>query len=200
VPDAVPPAPRACRDPTAVLKAAAAAQSSPRAPGYLAAALCARIAQGLDPAIAGDVELAAIGHQLGRKLALRGAPSGTLTSAQRDELRRRTIGASTALASQAGLARLVPIVASVHEHYDGASFPGRRAGEQIPLGARIIAAVSAWCAMRRPRDDRPALSDPEVRIRLATLAGSQLDPDTVICLLGELRGNDPLVQGRWKRP
>jgi response regulator RpfG family c-di-GMP phosphodiesterase len=190
---------RVHRDAVAALLAAAAATSSPRATGQPTAALCARVAGGLAPAIVADVELAAIAHQLGRRIALRGAPAGTLTAATRNALRARIIAAATALATEADLAHLFPILASAHEHYDGTGYPGQCAGEEIPLGARIIAAVSALEAMRRPRDYRPPLNEHDARIRLATLGGSQLDPAVVTRLLAELRAADPLFQPRWRR-
>jgi len=47
-------------------------------------------------------------------------------------------------------------VAMHHERIDGSGYPRGLAGEQIPIGPRIVALADAFTAMMRPRADRPA--------------------------------------------
>lgn len=66
-----------------------------------------------------------------------------------------------------------------HESWDGTGYPDALAGEQIPLPARILAVVDAYCAMSQNRPYRPALSQDEVIAELNKYAGSKFDPQVV---------------------
>jgi len=57
-----------------------------------------------------------------------------------------TIG-QMCLQSVHNLEKVGEIILHHHEHYDGSGFPNRVAGEEIPIGARIICAVSDFCKM-----------------------------------------------------
>src|SRR6185503_6953623 len=77
---------------------------------------------------------------------------GPLTPAEMAEMRRHPeIGAG--IVAPMRFASLVgPIVASHHERWDGDGYPRGLAGEDIPLGARIVAVVDGFDAMS---SDRP---------------------------------------------
>jgi two-component system, cell cycle response regulator len=85
----------------------------------------------------------------------------------------RIIGAAPALASAAKLVR------STHERHDGTGYPDGLAGDQIPLGARIIAVCDAFTAMTSPRPYAPQLTVPQALVELRDGAGSQFDPAVV---------------------
>ena len=70
-----------------------------------------------------------------------------------------------------------------HERYDGGGYPDGLAGEQIPLGARIIFACDAYDSMISDRSYRPALSEAEACAELERNAGTQFDPQVVRALL-----------------
>jgi diguanylate cyclase (GGDEF)-like protein len=91
----------------------------------------------------------------------------------------RIIGAAPALAAAAKLVR------SSHERVDGSGYPDGLAGDQIPLGARVIAVCDAFTAMTSPRTYAPQLTVPEALVALRQGAGSQFDP-TVVDALCEL--------------
>ena len=91
----------------------------------------------------------------------------------------RIIGAAPALAAAAKLVR------STHERVDGGGYPDGLAGDQIPLGARVIAVCDAFTAMTSPRTYAPQLTVPEALAALRQGAGSQFDP-TVVDALCEL--------------
>ena len=88
----------------------------------------------------------------------------------------RIIAAAPALAGAAKLAR------SIHERYDGSGYPDGLAGDQIPLGARIIAVCDAFTAMTFPRPYAAQLSVPEAIAELRRGAGTQFDPTVVNAL------------------
>lgn len=66
-----------------------------------------------------------------------------------------------------------------HEHYDGGGYPCGLAGDQIPIGARIIAVADAFDAMTSDRPYRNALSYKEAIEELRRCAGTQFDPKVV---------------------
>jgi two-component system, cell cycle response regulator len=85
----------------------------------------------------------------------------------------RIIGAAPAPAAAARLVR------STHERLDGGGYPDGLAGEQIPLGARIIAVCDAFTAMTSPRPYAPRRTLSEAVAELRRNAGTQFDPAVV---------------------
>ncbi|HVP75869.1 MAG TPA: diguanylate cyclase [Gaiellaceae bacterium] len=73
-----------------------------------------------------------------------------------------------------------------HEHWDGAGYPDRLRGDEIPLGARIIFVADAWDAMTSERVYRKPLSEREAIAELERCAGSQFDPEVVGAFCEEL--------------
>jgi diguanylate cyclase (GGDEF)-like protein len=88
----------------------------------------------------------------------------------------RIIGAAPALAAAAKL------VGATHERFDGGGYPNGLAGQQIPLGARIIAACDAFTAMTFPRSYAAQRSVSEAVDELRRCAGAQFDPSVVDAL------------------
>ncbi len=74
-----------------------------------------------------------------------------------------------------------------HERWDGAGYPNRLVGDQIPLGARIIFVADAYDAMTSERAYRGALTQHDAIAELERCAGTQFDPAVVKALSDELR-------------
>jgi putative nucleotidyltransferase with HDIG domain len=74
---------------------------------------------------------------------------------------------------------IIPIIYHHHEHYDGSGYMDGQAGENIPLGARIISVADAYEAMTSDRPYRNALSREDALEELRVNAGSQFDPEVV---------------------
>ena len=74
-----------------------------------------------------------------------------------------------------------------HERWDGAGYPNKLAGDQIPLGARIIFVADAFDAMTSDRAYRRAIPERDALAELERCAGSQFDPEVVKALADELR-------------
>jgi diguanylate cyclase (GGDEF)-like protein len=85
----------------------------------------------------------------------------------------RIVGAAPALGRTAKLVR------STHERFDGGGYPDGLAGEQIPLGARIIAVCDAFTAMTSERPYATQLTVQQAVAELHRCAGSQFDPAVV---------------------
>ena len=73
-----------------------------------------------------------------------------------------------------------------HERWDGAGYPNRLSGDQIPLGARIIFVADAYDAMTSDRAYRTAIPHEDALAELERCAGTQFDPAVVKALVTEL--------------
>lgn len=74
-----------------------------------------------------------------------------------------------------------------HERYDGKGYPEGLAGEQIPLGSRIISVADAYQAMTENRPYRPALTQEAAIAQLQAGSGTQFDPHVVDVFIKILR-------------
>ncbi len=74
-----------------------------------------------------------------------------------------------------------------HERWDGAGYPNRLAGDQIPLAARIIFVADAYDAMTSERAYRGPLTQQDALAELERCSGTQFDPTVVKALADELR-------------
>jgi putative nucleotidyltransferase with HDIG domain len=70
---------------------------------------------------------------------------------------------------------VVPIVRHHHENWDGTGYPDGLSGNDIPLGARIMAVVDCYDALTTDRPYRPALSDEEALAIIAERKGTMYD-------------------------
>ena len=101
---------------------------------------------------------------------------GPLDETEWELMRKHTLVGQRIIGAFPSLAPVARLVRSSHERWDGAGYPDGLAGEDIPLGARIILVCDAFDAMRRerpyatPRDQQGALAE----IRRG--AGTQFDP------------------------
>ena len=75
------------------------------------------------------------------------------------------------------------IIRSHHERYDGQGYPDGLAGEEIPLGARILALVDSYDAMTSARPYRSAIGHDEALQEIAGNAGTQFDPGLIAAFL-----------------
>ncbi len=74
---------------------------------------------------------------------------------------------------------IAPLIRHHHERYDGWGYPSGIRGEEIPLGARIIAVADAFNAKVSSRSYRRALPYERAMAEIRAAAGSQLDPAVV---------------------
>ena len=74
---------------------------------------------------------------------------------------------------------VVPIVHSHHERWDGSGYPDGLRGAEIPIGARILAAVDCLDALASDRQYRRALPLDQAMEHVARAAGTEFDPRVV---------------------
>ncbi|HLV85471.1 MAG TPA: HD domain-containing phosphohydrolase [Candidatus Sulfotelmatobacter sp.] len=77
---------------------------------------------------------------------------------------------------------VVPIVRAHHEKWDGSGYPNGLSGEEIPIGARILAAVDCLDALASDRQYRKALPLEEAMAKVAMDSGKSFDPRIVAVL------------------
>jgi diguanylate cyclase (GGDEF)-like protein/putative nucleotidyltransferase with HDIG domain len=75
-----------------------------------------------------------------------------------------------------------PIVRSHHERWDGSGYPAGLVGEEIPIGARILAAVDCLDALASHRQYRPAIPLDQAMNTVKQKAGTWFDPKVVALL------------------
>ncbi len=80
------------------------------------------------------------------------------------------------LACAPSLAHVAELVRSHHERCDGRGYPDGLAGEDIPIGARIISVCAAFVAMMRHRPFSDAITVEEALAEIRKCSGSQFDP------------------------
>lgn len=128
-----------------------------------------------------EIRLASLLHDLGKI----GVPDHILNKAGRlNEEEYTAIKMHPALSMRIieplpHLENLIPIIYHHHERYDGQGYIEGKVGENIPLGARIIAVADAYEAMTSDRPYRSALAPDEARLELRRNSGSQFDPTVV---------------------
>jgi response regulator RpfG family c-di-GMP phosphodiesterase len=112
---------------------------------------------------------------------------GNLTPADFKEINRHPT-ASVEIIQHVGYFKdILPLVESHHEWYDGSGgYPKKLKGEQIPLGARILAVADAYDALTCQRPHRPSLTTDQAAQVLKRGAGKQWDPRIVETFLKKL--------------
>jgi diguanylate cyclase (GGDEF)-like protein len=162
------------------------------------AALAVRVARrfGLTGEQLDEVARAAELHDVGKvgiPDAILNKP-GALTQGEWDFIHQHTILGERILHAAPALRPIARLVRASHECWDGSGYPDQLAGDQIPLGARIVAVCDAYEAMTTNRPYRAAVSDAEARRELRAAAGGQFDPAVVDAFLEALDHDVPVLE------
>ena len=94
-------------------------------------------------------------------------------------IRRHTITGERIVAGAPALAEVGRLVRSCHERWYGAGYPDELAGEEIPMGSRIIAVCDAFDAILSERSYQSARSASAAMAELRSCSGSQFAPAVV---------------------
>jgi diguanylate cyclase (GGDEF)-like protein/PAS domain S-box-containing protein len=141
--------------------------------------------------------LAALLHDIG-KIAISESildKPGPLNAEEWKAMRRHSEIGHRIVSSSPDLLDVAEGVLHHHERWDGKGYPHGLRGRDIPISARIIALADAFDAMTTDRAYHSALSQGEAVAEIATLAGSQFDPELArefLAMLAEDKGDSDL--------
>jgi len=119
---------------------------------------------------------------------------GRLTPEEFDKMKIHTAVGAEILERVAFPYAVAPIVRSHHERWDGAGYPDGLKGDQIPRGARVIAAVDCLDALTSHRQYRGAVSLDAAMEKVASMSGSAFDPQVVEVLQRRYREFEKLSE------
>jgi len=136
-----------------------------------------------------SLRYAAILHDIG-KIGVRGIilnnPNG-LTTEEYDEVKRHPIIGENIISPIELLQPIRPLIRHHHEWYNSKGYPDGLSKEDIPLGARILAVVDAYDAMKSDRPYRKALTEEITIQELKRGSSNQFDPQVVEVFLEILK-------------
>ncbi len=140
---------------------------------------------GLPQELIDRVRLAGLLHDIGKigvKESVLNKPS-RLTEEEFRHVQEHSETGERILAPIADDEEILRLVRSHHERYDGTGYPDQIQGEQIPLGARILAVSDAYEAMTSERPYRKAMSDKVASGEIEHNKGTQFDPEVADAFL-----------------
>ncbi|MCM2258028.1 MAG: response regulator [Vicinamibacteria bacterium] len=156
--------------------------------GELAARLALQM--GLPAALSEQLKIAGLLHDIGKV----GVPErlinkpGRLTDEEFLTIMSHPGGGATMVRPLRTVRDVLPVIRHHHERWDGHGYPDKLRGEEIPLGARVLAIADAFDALTSDRSYRKALAAEEA---IATLARETVegkwDPATYAALSAMVR-------------
>jgi len=145
---------------------------------------------GLDECHMGDIEVAALLHDIG-KIGIADAilnKPGKLTVEEYELMKKHPEYGWAVLRQVPGMEYASLMILHHHESFDGSGYPGGLKGEEIPLGSRIVSVIDAFDAMVSSRPYRQGLPFEEAQRRLMLASGTQFDACVVDSFLSLARG------------
>ena len=142
-------------------------------------------ALGLEDNEVENVKYAGLLHDIG-KIGVKDvilSKQGKLTSEEVAELRKHPVYGANIMEKVAILKDIAPLALYHHERFDGNGYPLGLKGEEIPLGARILAVADTYDAMRHGRSFREKVPLEQIRKELTENSGILYDPEIVTVML-----------------
>jgi putative nucleotidyltransferase with HDIG domain len=136
---------------------------------------------GLDEHSLGDLEIAALLHDIGKI----GIPDvilnkpAKLTAEEYALMKKHPEYGWAVLRQIPGMERASLVILHHHENFNGSGYPAGLPADEIPLGSRIVSVIDAFDAMVSNRPYRQGLPFEEAERRLLEASGTQFDPDVV---------------------
>jgi HD-GYP domain-containing protein (c-di-GMP phosphodiesterase class II) len=163
---------------------------------HLVSELSAAVARRLDLSAAevARIKVGALLHDVG-KIGVPDAilsKEGSLSPEEWECIRQHPVLGKKILEQAPELTDVVPLVLHHQERYDGTGYPGNLRGEEITLGARIIAVADAYHAIISDRPYRSRRTNREATRELMRCSGGQFDPRVVQTLLEVLQSDGNL--------
>ena len=140
-----------------------------------------------------EIRLAGLLHDIGKV----GIPesvlnkNGPLDPDEWDQMKEHVNYGAAIIEKVRGLDRIRAMVRHHHEFFDGSGYPEALAGENIPLGARIIAIADAYDTITSDRTYKRARNPLEALAEIERCAAAQFDAQLVSVFLETMRNAPP---------
>jgi HD-GYP domain-containing protein (c-di-GMP phosphodiesterase class II) len=123
---------------------------------------------------------------------------GALSSAETEQVRLHPYWTERVLARSAALAPLARMAGMHHERQDGSGYHHGAAAQQVPAGARVLAAADVYQAMTQDRPHRAALDPAEAAGQVEAAARSgRLDPECAAAVIEAAGQRRVRARGTW---
>ena len=116
--------------------------------------------------------------------------AGPLTPQERARMQDHVRIGNALLGKVPILRDVADVVLRHHEWYDGRGYPDGVAGDAIPIEARVVSVVDAYCAMVDERSYKESFTEEDARAELHRWAGTQFDPRVVEAALEAIEAVD----------
>lgn len=128
-----------------------------------------------------DIAFGAVLHDIGKLVVYERILNkpGELDQEEWQILKEHPVIGASIIENMDFLSGTVALVRHHHEQWDGNGYPDGLQGDDIPMGARIIAVTDSYDAMTTDRPYRKALKRKVAIDTLRAKAGSQFDPEVV---------------------
>ena len=138
----------------------------------------------LTPGEVAAIGLAAAVHDVGMTMVDREIVDGgqPLSDEDRTQMRSHVEMGAAVLDRMDTMDAVRDVVMSHHEWWDGSGYPRGLRGEEIPVGARVLAVVDAYESLTRGRAHRAPLQREAALEVMRVGRGTQFDPDLVDAL------------------
>jgi len=158
----------------------------------------------LSPKERAEIQIAAYLHDVG-KIGISNRfinKKGTLTPIDWAIIKQHTKKSIELLLPLNLSANILSCIQYHHERFDGTGYPEGLVGDQIPIGAKIIAISDAYDSITSDHPYRKPLSNDEAKNELLKCAGKQFDPNLLSVFLDVLREMEEvfLVKDQLKAP
>jgi cyclic di-GMP phosphodiesterase len=160
---------------------------------YYSDFICKRLS--FEPKDRTELQIASYLHDIG-KIGISNRfinKKGTLSSTDWAIIRQHSNKSIELLAPLKLSSNILSFIQHHHEHYDGTGYPDGLAGEQIPIGARIIAISDAYDSMTSNRPYRNPLSNEEAKAELTKCSNKQFDPKLITIFLDVLKEMEEVI-------
>lgn len=121
---------------------------------------------------------------------------GKLTDEEYEHIKTHVSVGHKILRDLRKLDEVLPVVLHHHESWDGAGYPGRLGGDDIPFSARIVAVADAYDAMASNRPYRQGMPQEKIEAIFRSGAGQQWDPEIVDALMDALEDIQAISQSQ----
>ena len=146
-------------------------------------------AMGMNDVEVEEIRLGGVLHDIGKVAIPENIlnKSGPLNPDEWDTMKSHVVFGAKILDPLSPLARIREMVLHHHEYFDGSGYPDALTGEQIPLGARIIAVADAFDTITSDRTYKKARAAEEALAELERCTNAQFDGAIVALFVRTMR-------------